>query len=524
MIKSGSLRDQELEHYLSISPQFQLGELPTEQPHPETRDLSRLAQEDLGEALRVLKSVDQSALEVLLRNPERLEFLTAKIRNVLQAGNRVYLCGCGATGRLSIALETIWREQWAGTANEDQVRSFMAGGDLALIKSIENFEDVPAFAERQLVGSGFRNGDLLIGCSEGGETPFVIAAVEKALEISRRKPFFLYCNPDSILCRVAERSARVIRNPSIHTLSLETGPMAISGSTRMQATTVLMAAVGFSLLGYNESFEEIRNRIERLVQSWHEMDTGFLAPFVRVEANCYEAGEYVLYETDEDFGISILTDTTERAPTFSLLPFENRNENSKLSWCYLYFPHARNSEKAWTLLLRRKPRTLEWEEIDGIASWERLMGFDFSSGLLEHRKKLSDGRRHHLFRIHRIEEGIRLELDDLRHDLVTEGLDRLSEHLLLKLVLNTHSTLIMGRMGRYEGNVMTWVRPSNYKLIDRTIRYVDMFLKREGIKRTYEEIAALCFEMMDGLEEDQPLVLRVVEKILGRAPGYDSRV
>jgi N-acetylmuramic acid 6-phosphate (MurNAc-6-P) etherase len=29
-------------------------------------------------------------------------------------------------------------------------------------------------------------------------------------------------------------------------------------------------------------------------------------------------------------------------------------------------------------------------------------------------------------------------------------------------------------MGRYESNIMTYVRPTNYKLIDRSTRYVMM--------------------------------------------------
>lgn len=51
---------------------------------------------------------------------------------------------------------------------------------------------------------------------------------------------------------------------------------------------------------------------------------------------------------------------------------------------------------------------------------------------------------------------------------------RLSHHSLLKILLNNLSTLIMGRMDRYQSNIMTYVRPTNYKLIDRSARYVMM--------------------------------------------------
>lgn len=514
---SDETTEERLKHYLSISSQFHLGKLPTEQSHPDTHDLSHLAKNDLESALRVSKSVDRKAVDVLLEEIEGLKLLTERIRETFESGKRVYLVGCGATGRLSIALETIWRQLKSGTAEIDSVRSFMAGGDVALIKSIESFEDVPEFAKRQLVESEFQDGDLLIGCSEGGETPFVIGAVEEASILSSNPPFFLYCNPDSILSLVAERSRKIIGNPNVEKISLETGPMAVSGSTRMQATTVLMAAVGYCLLNANEPFEAILEKIRRFISAWEKLDTSFLVPFIEKESECYLRNEYLLYETNEIYGISILTDTTERAPTFSLLPFENRNSPQNLSWCYLFFPHVRESESAWNLLLQRPPRTLEWSEINGIASRSRLLGFDFSQGLLENRMRLGRDLVHHYFKIYQVPEGISLALDNLEFKLPTKDLDRLTEHLLLKLVLNTHSTLIMGRLGRYEGNVMTWVRASNFKLIDRAIRYIDRILQKENIHLTYEEIAKRCFQKMAVLREDQPLVLEVVGDVLANS-------
>ncbi len=46
-------------------------------------------------------------------------------------------------------------------------------------------------------------------------------------------------------------------------------------------------------------------------------------------------------------------------------------------------PEAGNSQEAWERLLWRNPRTLEWPDINGIASMKRLLGFDFSAEFLE---------------------------------------------------------------------------------------------------------------------------------------------
>ncbi len=124
------------------------------------------------------------------------------VNETLENGNRVYICGCGATGRLSLVLETLWRQQCKQQKiNEwsEKVVSFMAGGDAALIKSVEDFEDHPEFAERQLVQLGFKDGDLLIGSTEGGQTSWVIGAIWKSTQLSHRKPYMLYGNTDEIL-------------------------------------------------------------------------------------------------------------------------------------------------------------------------------------------------------------------------------------------------------------------------------------------------------------------------------------
>jgi N-acetylmuramic acid 6-phosphate etherase len=81
------------------------------------------------------------------------------------------------------------------------------------------------------------------------------------------------------------------------------------------------------------------------------------------------------------------------------------------------------------------------------------------------------------------------------------------------MILNTHSTLVMGRLGRYEGNIMTYVRASNNKLIDRAIRYIDLILKNKKISISYEDIARILFEMIEKTPVDQAIVLATVTEI-----------
>jgi N-acetylmuramic acid 6-phosphate etherase len=103
---------------------------------------------------------------------------------------------------------------------------------------------------------------------------------------------------------------------------------------------------------------------------------------------------------------------------------------------------------------------------------------------------------------------MRFHLSECIRELDISELSPLHEHLLLKMLLNAHSTLVMGRLGRFESNVMTWVRPSNNKLIDRSIRYVEHLLGEK--KPSYEKICLELFRQIETLEDGESVVLKTV--------------
>ncbi|MFL5810762.1 MAG: hypothetical protein ACJ749_14665 [Flavisolibacter sp.] len=491
--------------FLEIAPQFKLGHLVTESFHPKTGHLSDLVKEDVASALKLLEEVDHDAIKLMEQKKSVLWELAVEIRDTLSHGNKVFMCGCGATGRLSLVLETLFRQK---NGQSNQVFSFMAGGDFALIKSVESFEDKTEYGERQLMELGFGPNDLLLASTEGGETPFVIGACNKAAALSKRKPYFLYCNPDEVLMPI-HRSKEVIENSKIKKVNLTVGPMAISGSTRMQSSTVLMLGIGVGLLYEHKdenSFSEFYNDfLHRLTLSRYEA----LAPFTKMEAKLYQEKKYLNYVTDPYLAISILTDTTERSPTFSLRGFENRlDHDGQHALSYLFIPEAETAGHAWSELLWRTPRPVEWKELDGRINRDRLFGFDISKQGLKNRS------------LHIPTVEFSIMYDDGRvlfkcgkEEAVFEwGEDPLFNHLMVKMLLNAHSTLIMGLLGRYEGNVMTWVRPSNNKLIDRAARYISQLLKQKNKTATYEEIVLKIFEEIENASEDRPVVLTVLDR------------
>ena len=507
------------EEFLRIASQFRLGVLDTEKPHPQTANLSELVARDLHSAVSILKKIDLEALAVVSERQADILQLRAATEKTLSSRKKVFLGGCGATGRLSLVLEVLWKKERSGTAYEESVISFMAGGDTALIRSIEDFEDHPEYAHRQLKDLGFGEGDLLIASTEGGETPFVIGAAEQAAELSVNNPYFLYCNPDKLLMGLTDRTTRILTNPAIHRINLSVGPMALTGSTRMQASTVLMYAVGLALLCAFRDLP-VENDVADFLHYLQQADYRFLEDFIETEAGHYKAGNYLLYSTGDDLGICVLTDTTERSPTFSLHPFENiLDSDAPVSLAYLCLPDAPDARAAWHNLLRRPPRPLGWGKYP-VTSHQYLEGFDFSANARGIRERAVVPGQLIIFDIGRTSDSIKLALGEKVSYLQTAGLSLLHQHLLLKMILNIHSTLVMGKMGRYESNLMTWVRASNNKLIDRAARYVLLLLEKDGLHCSYAQVIHRLFRITGqysggehGISTDRSIVLETYQSL-----------
>jgi len=379
--------------FLSEEQAFRLGELPTESSHPKTKALSETVGSDLAAGIRLLQSVDEEIPPVAesVFQQDTFRDLVCAFVDALKARKRIYFTGCGATGRLSILLEAAWRRFWHRLKQkhpdistkmpemDNRIISIMAGGDFALIKAVEGFEDFPDFGRYQLKQAGVARGDVVVAITEGGETPFVIGTAWQGLDAGANV-FFVYNNPTDILGRYVQRSRQVLEEPRIQKLDLTTGPMAITGSTRMQAVTIELLIVGSALeIALIQFLQECLSASQlaklglcvRPIMEHHHLFVNLLRQLsnpaavdtmtrvTEFEENIYRRGGLITYMTDSVM-LDVLTDTTERSPTFMVPPFRKDGDSrSPQSWAFVKNPFHPTPE-AWRDMLQREPRGLEW--------------------------------------------------------------------------------------------------------------------------------------------------------------------
>jgi N-acetylmuramic acid 6-phosphate etherase len=299
--------------------------------------------------------------------------------------------------------------------------------------------------------------------------------------------------------------------------------------------------------------EAIRNGLRAVhAELAGERLRGALARLVIAEEEVYRRGQRTSYFADS-LAVDVLTDTTERSPTFCTPAFRKwDDQEASESWAFLFTPAA-TSEEAWTRLLRRAPQTIEWTEADLLELLDaeaaerqgailheirlgELLRFRIGlDGLAQRPARRGDGvtavaaerdlpllepggafaRQLALARdagasaaviavgrstaVERLgaaaaavaSEGLSVGLAVPDERFLVDPLARIGA----KLLLNALSTCTMVRLGRVLGNRMIWVVPSNLKLVDRSTRYI-----RDLASVSYEDACRALFEVIEYVE------------------------
>ncbi|MBQ9741413.1 MAG: sugar phosphate isomerase, partial [Kiritimatiellae bacterium] len=467
---------------------------------------------------------------------EKFEKLVSSMVATLKAPKgRIIFSGCGATGRLSILLESMWRDFFHRRAAEltpqerklaDRSASIMTGGDFALIKSVESFEDSMAGGERQAAALNIGEGDTFVAITEGGETSSVLGTLRYASRHGA-KCFLVFNNPAYLLRDRLDRCREAIDNPQGTVLDISGGSMSVAGSTRMQATSseqllgscALEAALCRVMPRFaKETAGDYTVAFERLLNSLESPSSREnIAGAIDFECALYAKNGRVTYFAD-DCMLDLFTDTTERSPTFMLPPFRSTDEGALAqSWAFVKNP-LHGTEACWNALFHRDVRCLEWNHGDYQApGMPKLKNGELPKIGRRYLMKYPIGNEDTAARYAGCESAaviVRAGKADSAFEAAARaqaakfGTIRLFtvasaapsplevwKHLAVKLTFNNLSTGTRVKMGRVSGNWMSWVSISNKKLIDRGIRLIS-----ELGRIPYAEAAERLFDAEERIE------------------------
>ena len=546
--------------FLENEKQFHLGVIPTEQSNPLTKNLSATIAKDTAQGVKTILSADKYIAKVAgeqFKTPE-FEAFVSDIKRCMDERKKVVFSSVGASGRMAIQMDGAWRlvdkipaHRFEFLEMAEVVSSFTTGGDRALVRSVENFEDYMTFGAKQVDEAEMGPGDVLVALSECGLSASINGSAVRGYELGV-KTYYLFCNPEKILRTHLDRARAVFEcldeyatnkkkgidnGKYIVKIPLFVGNMAVSGSTRMQVTTVELLAAGAALevaanrwLKENLTEQELSviggqmlsldEYAEAFVSLNKQLSSGKalkgLAKAVDFEVNTYNQKGLVTYITHQ-YLLDIMTDTTERQPTFTLPPFRKFNDHtSEVSWAYIKDPLYPN-EVAWQHVFRRPIKGLEWSKEDYIkmnASQDiinnppmvsgnevleyvigneddpsrysrecsQLVLIDVNGSATEeivnwYHQELTKYSGGVVIRFGQIPT-TKIAKDEIRIPVeLPRTCTDIMYHLLVKVAFNALSTGTMAKMGRVYGNWMVQVLPTNKKLIDRSSRIIASLAK-----------------------------------------------
>jgi N-acetylmuramic acid 6-phosphate etherase len=192
----------------------------TEQRNPRSRGIDR---KSTLEILRVLNREDARVAKAVRRELPEVAKAVDAIVSALQGGGRLIYVGAGTSGRQAV-LDAAECPPTFGTS-PGMVRAIMAGGEKALRHASEDAEDSAAGGASELRRASLTSRDVVVGISASGTTPYVLGALQFARRTGATT-IAITSNPGAAITRAADIA-----------IEPDTGPEAISGSTRMKAGT-----------------------------------------------------------------------------------------------------------------------------------------------------------------------------------------------------------------------------------------------------------------------------------------------
>ncbi len=181
------------------------------------------------ELITDINKEDQRVAQIVKESLPQIEKLISAALPKMKAGGRLFYIGAGTSGRLGV-LDASEIPPTYGVG-PDIVIGLIAGGEIAIRKSVEAAEDDTSQAWKDLSAYKINELDFLVGIAASGETPYVLGGIRAAKEM-KIATGCIVCNHGSNIAKEADYPVELI-----------TGPEFVTGSTRMKAGTAQKMAL-----------------------------------------------------------------------------------------------------------------------------------------------------------------------------------------------------------------------------------------------------------------------------------------
>jgi len=201
-------------------------DLDTERVSPRYRDIDLWDPADILEALIEGQFVAVAAVRAAR---PALERAARAMEPRLKDGGRLVYAGAGTSGRLAVqdGAELMPTFSWP----DDRLLLLIAGGNEALLRSVEGAEDQFEHAAQLVRSHDIGRADALIAVAASGSTPFTLACLREAKERG------------ALTVGIANNPETPLLNEADCPILLATGSEPIAGSTRMKAGTAQRIAL-----------------------------------------------------------------------------------------------------------------------------------------------------------------------------------------------------------------------------------------------------------------------------------------
>jgi N-acetylmuramic acid 6-phosphate etherase len=196
------------------------------------RSSPRYSSIDLWEAEDIAESIVESqfaAVAAVQAVRKEIAAAVVAMRTRLQDRGRLIYVGAGTSGRLAVqdGAELAPTFGWPG----DRLVLLVAGGERALLRSVEGAEDDAEQGLRLIEQHAVTSQDVLIAVAASGTTRFTLACLREAKLRG------------ALTLGIANNQASPILQYADHPIFLDTGSEPIAGSTRLKAGTAQKVAL-----------------------------------------------------------------------------------------------------------------------------------------------------------------------------------------------------------------------------------------------------------------------------------------